>query len=249
VKVDLTRGARKRLQTRLIRYEHSDSVHASSTEITRPNGAPMSEFALFLLSLFSIVNPFSAIPVFAGLTVGMPTRERSKITRQSGFAVFVILTMSYLTGQGLLRFFSISVDSLRVAGGLLILGMAWAMLQAKTSATKQTPEEAEEAMDRESIGVVPIAMPLLAGPGSISLMIIAAGDTDGFWNHALVLLSAFLVALSAWLILQAAGPIARALGKTGMNIATRLMGLILAAMAIEFITSGLGEIFPAWKGV
>jgi MarC family membrane protein len=209
----------------------------------------MGDFVLFVISLFSIVNPFSAIPAFVGLTADVTAKERGRITRQTGLSVFIILTVSYLTGEGLLRFFAISVDSLRVAGGLLILGMAWAMLQAKVSPTKQTPEEEAEAADRGSVGVVPIAMPLLAGPGSISLMIIAAGDTNGFWNHVLVVVAAFLVALVAWLILQASGPIARGLGKTGMNVATRFMGLILAAMAVEFITSGLGQIFPAWTAM
>jgi len=206
----------------------------------------MGEFVLFFISLFSIVNPFSAIPAYVGFTADIPRRERGRITRQTGTAVFAILTTSYLTGEGLLRFFSIGIDSLRVAGGLLILGMAWSMLQAKTSPTKQTPEEEAEGADRGSIGVVPMAMPLLAGPGSISLMIIAAGDTKGIGNHALVVAAAFLVAACAWAILQTAGPIAHVLGKTGMNVATRFMGLILAAIAVEFITSGLGEIFPGW---
>jgi multiple antibiotic resistance protein len=206
----------------------------------------MGEFVLFFVSLFSVVNPFSSIPTFVGLTGHVPGRERKRMVGQTSIAVFVILAISYLTGQGLLRFFSISVPSLRVAGGLVILGMAWSMLHAKISGTKQTAEEAEESAGRPAIAVVPMAMPLLAGPGSISLMIIAAGRATGVRDHALVLLAAALLALSVWVVLQAAAPIARALGKTGMNVATRFMGLILAALAIEFITSGLAEIFPGW---
>ncbi len=171
----------------------------------------MRDFVLFLISLFSILNPFSAIPVYVGLTDGLAPRARRRIPRQTGLAVFSILAVSYLAGEGLLAFFSISIHSLRVAGGLLILGMAWAMLQARTSPTKQTPEEAEEAADRGSLGVVPLAMPLLAGPGSISLMIIAAGETEGVGNHALVILAALLVAASAWAILHLADRIARVL--------------------------------------
>jgi len=120
------------------------------------------------------------------------------------------------------------------------------VLQAQVSGTKQTPEEAEELPDRSGIAVVPMAMPLLSGPGSISLMIIVAGQTDGFGNHLLVLLAVGLVATSAWVILLSAGPIARVLGKTGMNVATRFMGLILLATAVEFVTSGLAAIFPGW---
>ena len=214
----------------------------------------MRDFLLFFVSLFSIVNPFSAIPAYVGLTADIPLPDRKRLTRQAGTAVFVILAISYLAGEGLLRFFGISVASLRVAGGLLILHMAWNMLQAKMSPHKQTPEEAHEAKkaqegaDRPNIGVVPLGMPLLAGPGSISLMIIAAGKFDGLGGHAVVLAADLLVAVLCWVILLAASPIAKALGRTGMNVATRFMGLILAAIAVEFITSGLATFFPGWKG-
>lgn len=212
---------------------------------------PLSDFFLFFVSIFSIVNPFSAIPAYLSLTGDMPGKERRRLTRQAGASVFVILTVSYVAGAGLLRFFGISVPSLRVAGGLLILGMAWSMLQAKMSAAKQTPEEAKEAQEaheRPNIGVVPLGMPLLAGPGAISVMIIAAGQTEGLIGHVQVVGAAFVVAFAAWGILLAADPIGKVLGRTGMNVATRFMGLILAAIAVEFITSGLGEIFPGWKG-
>jgi len=206
----------------------------------------MSEFFLFFFSLFSIVNPFSAIPTFVSLTGNVPVRERRRMIGQTSIAVFLILSVSYLTGEGLLRFFSISVSSLRVAGGLVILSMAWSMLHAKISGTKQTEEEVQEGSERPAVAIVPLAMPLLAGPGSISLMIIAAGRSGGMQSHLFAILAALLLATSVWVILQAAGPIASRLGKTGMNVATRFMGLILAATAIEFITSGLSVIFPGW---
>jgi multiple antibiotic resistance protein len=208
------------------------------------------DFLLFFISLFSIVNPFSAIPAYVSLTAEILPADRRRVTRQAAFAVFVILTVSYVAGESLLRFFGISVASLRVAGGLLILGMAWSMLQAKLSPAKQTPEEAQEAQEaqeRPNLGVVPLGMPLLAGPGSISLVIIAAGRSEGMSGHLAVVGAAAVVALLSWVILVAAAPIAKVLGRTGMNVATRFMGLILAAIAVEFITSGLGDIFPAWK--
>ncbi|HSM61521.1 MAG TPA: NAAT family transporter [Longimicrobiales bacterium] len=214
----------------------------------------MRDFVLFFVSLFSIVNPLSAIPAYVSLTADVPVSDRRRLTRQAATAVFVILVTSYVAGESLLRFFGISVASLRVAGGLLILGMAWSMLQARMSPAKQTPEEAQEVQraqegqERPNIGVVPLAMPLLSGPGSISLMIIVAGRTDGLAGHAGVVGAVLAVAALAWVILSAAGPIAKALGRTGMNVATRFMGLILAAIAVEFITSGLAEIFPGWKG-
>jgi len=204
------------------------------------------ELLLFFVSLFSIVNPLSVIPTFIGLTQDATRAERQRITRQAAVSVFFILTASYMAGEAVLGFFSISVASLRIAGGVLIFGMAWSMLQATVSRAKQTSEEAAEAGERQSIAVVPLAMPLLAGPGSISLMIIVAGRMDGVRSHALVVAGTALLAFTTWILLLSAGPIARALGRTGLNVATRFMGLILAAIAVEFISSGLLEIFPGW---
>jgi multiple antibiotic resistance protein len=204
----------------------------------------MRDLALFFISIFSIVNPFSAIPTFVSLACEAPREMRRGMITRSSIAVFLILTISYFGGQGLLSFFSIRVASLRVAGGFLIFAMAWSMLHAKISPAKQTPEEAEESAEREAVAIVPLAMPLLAGPGAISLMIIEAGRGDGLAHHVGVVAVVFGLALSIWLILQSAGPIARALGQTGMNVASRFMGLILAAIAVEFITSGLLELFP-----
>lgn len=209
----------------------------------------MAEFVLLFVSMFSIVNPFLAVPTFVDLAGHYSAAERRGIATQTALSVLVILVGSYFTGQALLSFFGITVPSLRVAGGLVILSLAWSMLHARLSGAKQTPEEAHEMENREqrgAIGVVPLAMPLLAGPGAISLMIISAGNATSVASRVAAVVAALLIALSIWLILQAAGTIARVLGRTGMNVATRFMGLILAAMAIEFITTGLAAVFPGW---
>ena len=206
----------------------------------------LRELLLFFVSLFAIVNPLSVIPTFMGLTEGASKPELHRITQRAAFSVFVILMTSYTAGEAVLGFFAISVASLRIAGGVLIFGMAWSMLQATVSRAKQTREEAIEAPERQSIAVVPLAMPLLAGPGSISLMIIVAGRMDGLSNHLIVTAGTAFLALVTWVLLLAAGPIAKALGRTGLNVATRFMGLILAAIAVEFIASGLLDIFPGW---
>ena len=207
----------------------------------------MSEFIALTVSIFSIVNPFAALPVYVGMTTPLPDPVRRKLPRQTSTAALAILAIAYLAGEALLAFFNIRIASLRVAGGLLIFGMAWSMLQAKMSGTKHQPEEAEEAPERHAIAVVPLAMPLLAGPGSISVMILAATRTEGAMGHAVTAAALATNALAIWLILRAARPIAGFLGTTGMNVATRFMGLILAAIAVEFIAAGLNEIFPAWS--
>jgi multiple antibiotic resistance protein len=206
----------------------------------------VSDFFAFFVSVFSIVNPFAALPVYVGLTTELPAGAQRSMPRTTALAAFVILAVAYLAGESLLAFFSIRIASLRIAGGLLIFSMAWSMLQARPSRTKQTDEEVLEAATRSSVAVVPLAMPLLAGPGAISVMILQATRTEDVLDRGVALLAAALVAASIWLILRLATPITGFLGQTGMNVATRFMGLILAAVAVEFIAAGVVEIFPAW---
>jgi multiple antibiotic resistance protein len=205
-----------------------------------------SQFAVAFVAIFSIVNPFAAIPVYVGVTADLPGEARRRLPRKTALATFVILAGAYLTGEAVLRFFSISLPSLRVAGGILIFGMAWSMLQAKISPSKHRPEESDDPGHWGSLAFVPLGMPLLAGPGSISVMILAAANTTGATGHLVSILAAAVVALSIWVILAGAGPIASFLGTAGMNVATRFMGLILAALAVEFIIAGVSEFFPAW---
>lgn len=206
----------------------------------------MSEYIALTVSIFAIVNPLAALPVYVSLTGHLPDAVRRRLPRATALSALVILSIAYLAGEAVLAFFSIRIASLRVAGGLLIFGMAWSMLQAKPPGAKYRPEELEAAPQRENLAVVPLAMPLLAGPGSISVMILTAARTSGAGSHAIALGATFTVCLTIWLVLRAAGPLTRALGQTGMNVATRFMGLILAAVAVEFIAGGLTEIFPAW---
>ena len=198
------------------------------------------------VALFAIVNPFGGIPIFISATSGWTARDRARTSRTVALTVFCVLGIAAFTGDRILDFFNISIGSFLVGGGILILLLAISMLQAKESLIRQTPEEAVEAADREAVGVVPLGIPLLAGPGAISSVIIAAhqfrhGDLVG---HVMLLIPITVVALVVWGIFLLSSRISRRLGKTGINIVTRLMGLILAAMAVEFIARGLVELFP-----
>jgi multiple antibiotic resistance protein len=206
----------------------------------------VAQFFVVFVAIFSIVNPFAAIPVYVGLTADLPKEARRRLPRSTAVAAFVILAGAYLTGQAVLRFFSISLPSLRVAGGLLVFSMAWSMLQARISPSKHHPSEAADPGSWGSLAVVPLAMPLLSGPGAISVMILRSTNSSGLTENVVALLAAAVVAASIWGILSSAGPIASFLGTAGMNVATRLMGLILAAMAVEFVVAGLTDFFPAW---
>jgi multiple antibiotic resistance protein len=196
------------------------------------------------VALLAIVDPFAGIPIFLGTTVGYTQAERRRVTQIVAITVFCVLGTAALIGQQVLRFFGISIPSFLIAGGILLLLMAIAMLQARESGIRQTPDEAAEAAERDAVAVVPLAIPLLAGPGAISTMIIATHQSPSVSYHLLLLIPAAVVALAVWSTFAAATRISQALGTTGMNIITRVMGLIIAAIGVEYIYRGLIELFP-----
>lgn len=207
----------------------------------------MNEWAYLLktgIALFAIVNPVGGLTVFISATEDWTEAERRRTARTIGLTVFTVLTLSVFIGDSLLGFFGIGIPSFQVGGGILLLLMAISMLQARQGFVRQTPEEEEEIAHKEGIAIVPLSVPLLAGPGAISSMIIAAEHSGSFWGHVQLVLPVLIVALLVWGIFSISALIAARLGTIGINIVTRLMGLILAAMAIEFISRGLGQLFP-----
>jgi multiple antibiotic resistance protein len=197
------------------------------------------------IALFAIVNPIGSVPIFISATDGWNRQQKLRTANVVALTVFLVLGASALFGEGILDFFSISIPSFQVGGGILILLIAINMLHAKQSHSKQTPEEAKTMEERDVIAIVPLSIPLLAGPGAISSMIIAAQDSATLGGQLSLLLPISVVAMLIWLTLQLSGYIAGKLGTIGINIVTRLMGLILAAMAVEFIAHGLSGLFPA----
>lgn len=205
----------------------------------------LPHYLYILFTLFVIVDPPAAIPLFVNYTNGQSPLEQRRTARVCAIAVASILVFSIFLGEPLLRFFGISMSSFRVAAGICILLMAIAMLNARLGAARATTEESREAEDKDSVAVVPLAIPILAGPGAISSMILYTHGMDHVWHRPILVLIALLVAASVWLALSLAEPIARRVGRTGINIATRIMGLILIAVAVEFMASGLRDLFPA----
>lgn len=190
------------------------------------------------------MNPPGAIPFFISMTSNLSLAERQAIPRVTALSIAVVLAVSALLGEAILRYFGISIASFRVAGGILLMLMAISMMQARQSRSRQTPEEAMEAEEKDSIAVVPLAIPLLSGPGAISTVIIYShGSSHPVHLVLLVLIGAAAAAL-CWLTLRAAEPISRLLGRTGINIAMRVMGILLAAIAVEFITGGVMDLWP-----
>lgn len=197
------------------------------------------------LALFAIVDPVGVIPIFLLATHGYTLAQSHAAARIAALTVLGVLTLFTFLGEPLLMFFGVRLAAFSVAGGLLLLLLALSMVQAHVSPQRQTQDEAVEAEEKDAVGVVPLGIPLLAGPGAITHVIVAAGAAKGAMLHqAALLIPISLVALSVWLAFRAAPVIARRLGRTGIHVVTRLMGLIIAAISIEMIASGLGKLFP-----
>jgi len=203
-----------------------------------------TDFIKLFIGLFAVTNPLGAIPIFIALTVHTNDFERKSTAKTTAFGVFLILFTSLILGQIILKLFGISISSFRVGGGFLIFLMAISMLHAKGSSVKHTPKERDEAEGMDSIAIVPLAMPLIAGPGGISSVILAANKAVNWQDYASITLAIILLSLLIWVILRLAPIIAKHISRTGLNIITRIMGLILAAIAVEFIAAGLKGLFP-----
>lgn len=205
----------------------------------------LPDYIKIFISLLAIVNPIGAMPIFLELISGMPGEQRRRIINTVALTVLLILLVSLFFGESILAFFGISIFSFRVGSGILIMLMAISMMHAKISPISQTPEEADESRDRESIAVVPMSMPLLAGPGAISAVIIDAHRASGLMHYAIISLEIGLLSLVLWGVLRLSPYLSRHISATGINIITRIMGLMLAAIAVEFIANGLKGLFPS----
>jgi multiple antibiotic resistance protein len=204
----------------------------------------LATFSKTVVSLFVIVDPIGTIPIFLSATEKYTLERRAQEARAAAMTTFVVLTATALVGERTLKLFGVSLASFSVGSGLLLLMLAISMLQARTSLLRQTPEEAEEALERDALGAVPFGVPLLAGPGAISNVMISVHRNPGGLGLLLVLIPVVIVSVSVWASFVFALPISQRLGRTGIHVLTRLMGLILAALAVELMAQGLINLFP-----
>ncbi|HXZ10326.1 MAG TPA: YchE family NAAT transporter [Paraburkholderia sp.] len=196
------------------------------------------------ISLLALINPIGAIPFFMSLTQQQTDDERRRTIRIASISVFCVITVTTLLGQQIISFFGISVGSLEVGGGIIMLLMAISMLNAQIGNSRSTPEERHEAELKDNIAVVPLAIPLLTGPGSISTVIVYSANFRHWYDRVSLVAIGALLAVICFFSLRLAEPIARWIGRTGINIGTRLMGLMLSALAVEFIVDGLKALLP-----
>ena len=200
-----------------------------------------------LITLLAIVNPIGVIPFFIHFTSNFSAEQRRKTARVAAFTAFLVIALSALVGLQILEFFGISLASFQVGGGLLLLMSAIQMLHAQPaeSRAQDVDEGASRADSGASIAVVPLTIPLLTGPAAISTVVIYAEKTRHFWDLGILVGYGLIIGIATWLSLSTAGRVGRFMGQTGINVMTRLMGLILAAIAVEVMSDGLIKLFPA----
>jgi multiple antibiotic resistance protein len=199
-----------------------------------------------LIALLAIVNPVGAVPFFIHFTQNFDRAARQRTIRISAFTAFCVIALSALLGLRLIEFFGISIASFQVGGGMLLLTSAVAMLNAHPAESKPGDvSDGEQKRDAgASIAVVPLTIPLLTGPATISTMVIYAERTRHWWELGILVGYGVVVGVATFVAFSASGRIARWIGRTGINVMTRLMGLILAALAVEIMAEGLIKLFP-----
>jgi len=204
-----------------------------------------------LIALLAIVNPIGVLPFYIHFTNGFSREQRQRTIRVAAFSAFVVIAVSAVAGLRIIEFFGISLASFQVGGGMLLLVSALQMLNAQPAESRPVDlvEGSDKADAGDSIAIVPLTIPLLTGPATISTMVIYAEQTRHWWQIAVLVGYGVVIGLSVWLAFSLAGRIARVLGKTGINVMTRLMGLILAALAVEVMSDGLVKLFPVLAGV
>jgi len=202
-------------------------------------------YVKIFVALLVIVNPLGIIPIFVAMTASNSPSESNVIARVAAQTVAVVLVVSALLGERVLDIFGISIASFKVGGAILIMLNAMAMMQATPSRVKQTPEEAEEATAKASIAVVPLGIPLLAGPGAMSTMVIYSSQSKALLHLGVVVMIAIAIAVVTWIALRIASRVGGYMSMTTVNVATRIMGLLLAALAVEIFAGGIVELIPA----
>ncbi len=200
----------------------------------------MEVFGLLLAALFSVLNPIGTVPIFVGLTQDYTKAERSRVSLLTGFNVFVILIISFFIGQYVLQFFGITISALRIAGGIIIASSGFSLLNGKFNKNKGINKKVEEDIQsRNDIALTPLAMPMLAGPGSISLLIAFYEEHKTTEEIIFSVLAILSVSILIFLILRSAHYLAKILGSSGIVAISRIIGFLTIAIGIQYIISSV----------
>lgn len=204
----------------------------------------LTEIAKFFISMISILNPIGALPLFITLTRQYSQEEIKRVAINCSYAIAATLLISLIFGKYILVFFGISITSFKLAGGVLVSMTAISMLKAQQSAEKINQEEVDRQTQIKEIGIVPLAIPMLAGPGSISTCIMYSEKLNSAVVWTGIIIAIGVMTIIVFLILANSRKIREKIGRISLNVMTRIMGLILLAVAVEYMSSGLKGLFP-----
>lgn len=198
---------------------------------------------LALSSIFFLVDPFAALPTFLAVTAGVERQRRRAIARKASVTAWVVLSAFAVAGQYIFRLFGITLPAFEIAGGIILLLIGLDMLSARRSPTQETGAEAVAAAAKEDAGIVPLGIPMLAGPGSITSVMVLVGQAQGRWSLLAAILAAILItAAISYLVLGHSDRVAVVLGETGIRILVRIMGLLLVALAVQYFVNGMVDL-------
>jgi multiple antibiotic resistance protein len=199
----------------------------------------LSFFLLSFTSLLAIVNPLSAVPMFLAMTVRYEPELRQRTLRRAIVTAFLVMVVFALLGNYILRFFGITTHAFQIAGGIIFFGIGWDMLQAKRSGVKATEAEETEGAIKDDIAITPLGLPTLAGPGAITTVIALLSEARSPATMVAVYLAIGLTMLVSWIVLSLAPLVVRRLGQTGLNVLTRIMGLLVTVIGVQLVINGM----------
>jgi multiple antibiotic resistance protein len=218
---------------------------SAETALTALSTAPLVRFSLLALSsIFFLVDPFAAIPSFLAITENADPARRRRMARKGALTCFIVLTGFAVAGQLIFRMFGITLPAFEIAGGLILMLIGLDMLQARRSPTQETHGDTVEAAAKEDAGIVPLGIPMLAGPGAISSVMVLVGQAPSLWHWEMgaILASITVTSLVTYWVLAAAERVRRAMGETGIRILVRIMGLLLVALAMQYFVNGFTDL-------
>jgi multiple antibiotic resistance protein len=197
---------------------------------------------LALSSIFFLVDPFAALPTFLAITEGADPVRRRRVAGKGALTALIVLGTFAFTGEAIFKLFGITLPAFELAGGIILLLIGLDMLQAKRSATQEAAGDTVAAAQKEDAGIVPLGVPMLAGPGAITSVMVLVGQVQSHWQMAAILISIALTALICYLVLGHSSLVVRVLGDTGIRILVRVMGLLLVALAAQYFVNGLADL-------
>jgi multiple antibiotic resistance protein len=197
---------------------------------------------LALSSIFFLVDPFAALPTFLAVTEGQDEARRRRTARKASLTAFVVLTAFAVAGTYIFRMFGITLPAFEIAGGIILLLIGLDMLQAKRSPTQESSGDTAAAANKDDAGIVPMGIPMLAGPGAITSVMVLVGQAETRWQMAAIVGAIAVTAVICFVVLGSAARVAKILGETGIRILVRIMGLLLVALAVQYFVNGLADL-------